>query len=485
MEIKKIMDRYKKHSPKEFFEWLSKGRTVEIRFLNDYQGNKFSKWGLIEELAEKFKLEYRYNSLYLHTYEEMKNILLYKYCGYPLTRLFNIFIGVNPRRQIMLKSKNGLLYKSYQGSIAGTSHIQNILCDIEHKERSGNATEAELEECIQAAKHLVSALELEDYWINISGNGAHLWFDLDEPIELPMPNYKEFEDKMKYLMKEEPIVIYIKTYNKFIEKLDGILQKYNPKLKVDDGAKDIARIARAPGSWNVKFGKTQRCVGTAVKNISNIKYNYKHFMAAKPIINKKVLKHLKISEISKNHRYNHLNISDSPLYQLLISQQLPSTLSRNHYLEQSFARLLRDNNISIDQVGDLISNIDSIQNKTVQVDPEYLDDDKPFNPEMVNTYCFACKIPFIYPVLEDIPEVKEKIDPNWDEISYETMKKLMTGIIKPPDYIKLKALIRTMLDNDISRQILFFGLKFVYLKEWSYYKSIIISLINKSRIRKQ
>lgn len=493
MEIQRLMNEYRKHSPKEFFDWLSKDKTIEVRFLSDFRGNKFSNWDLLRTLANKFDLPYRFNSLFIDSYEDLKNILLFKMQNYPLTRLYNIFIGVNPKRRIPLKNKNGLVFKGHQGSIAGTSHIQTILCDIEHKQdRTNNATEAELEECVQAAKHLVKVLELESYWINISGNGTHLWFDLDEPIELPIPNYVELDTRIKYKMKEEPIVTLVKTYNRFIMKLDKMLQKFNPKLKVDDGAKDIARIARAPGSWNVKPGKTQRCVGTVVKNISNIKYNYNKFMAAKPIVTKVARKAIKISEISKNHRYNKLNIRDSPIYQLLISQMLPSTLSRNHYLEQSFAYLLRDNDIHPLDIPDVIYEIDNVQNKSIQVDPDYLEDDKVFNPEMINTFCFACKLPFVYDVLEDTPEVQENdiVNPFWDKISFSSIGSLfkmqstrMESFKKPNDYIELKSFIRQIIDRDINRQTVFFICKCLYQKEWDYYKEPIIKIMNKTRRR--
>ena len=207
------MAEYKKHSPEEFFNWLAKGRTMEIRFLSDFQGHKFSNWHLIRHLSELMGVESRYNSLYITTYKELRAIMLFKLPllgkEYPLTRLYNIFIGVNPKRKVNLKNNKGLLYKGYYGGIAGTSHIQTILCDIEHSgEREGNATEAMIEECIQGADYLVKLLELEDYYINISGNGVHLWIAMNPANELPMPSFRELtikgKDTVKYNLKAEP-----------------------------------------------------------------------------------------------------------------------------------------------------------------------------------------------------------------------------------------------------------------------------------------
>jgi len=491
MEIQKYLNKYKEHSPKEFFEWLSKGRTMEIRFLSDYRGNKFQNWQLIKTLAEKFALEQRYNSLYIKTFQELKNILLYRINGVCLTRLYNIFIGVNPKKKVHVKSKNGLMHQSYYGGIAGTSHIQTILADIEHiGERAENATEEMLEECIQGARFLVKTLELGDYYINISGNGVHLWFSLEQPIELPEIEFTEFADKIKYHLKKEPILSYIKNYNSFIEKLNKLLSEYNPNLKVDEGAKDIARIARPPGSWNVKKGKTQRAVGTVdFCNTFNKGIN-KKYLAAKPVINKVIKNTIKKLKNTKNHRYTHLNIHESPLYQLLVSRLLPSTYSRNHYLEQSFARLLRDNDIDITQISHLVSNIDIVQQKNVQIDPDYLDDESSFNPEMVNSYCINCGVDLVYPLLEQYPEVQDDFInaehyESLNAYSDITREKMIINIdtnFKVESYLDLKKVIRKLVDQ-YEKTTVFFLLKTILLEKWDYYhrNKIVLQLLNKTR----
>lgn len=520
MEIEKFMTLYKQNNPEDFFNWLSKGRVMEVRFLSDWQGNKFYRKitplmseqqksvvkiknaynsALIQGIAIDLNVEYRMNSLYIKTYEQLKKILLLKIDNHPLTRLFNIFIGVNPKRKVWLKNSRGLLYEGYYGGIAGTSHIQTILCDIEHVgEREGNATESMLEECIQGAQYLVKLLELTDYYINISGNGTHLWIAMNPAIELPMPNFREItikgKDTVKYNLKEEPINTWIKTYNKYIEKLDSELKKYNPKLKVDEGAKDIARIARPPGSWNVKKGKTKRAVGTVEKNNKiNININ-KNFTSVKPLLNKKSREFKEIKIQSKNHRYNHLNINESPLYKLLVSQLLPSTLSRNHFLEQSFARLIRDNDIDMGLIDNLVSEIDYVQQKAVQVDPEYLDDEEPFNSETVNSYCYTCEIDFVYPVMENIKDIEEGYISqehynnlnSYSEKTIEAMAIKTTHPLNPKTYFELKSVIRNLVDA-YDRSIVFFTLKKYLKNNWEYLdrNKIILQIMNKTRRQNQ
>jgi len=489
------MDLYKKHSPEEFFNWLAKGKVLEVRFLSDYHGKKFNNWDLIETLATTFNLEKRFNSLFISTYKQLIDILLYRINGYPLTRIYNIFISVNPKRKVFTKSNSGILHKTYYGGIAGTSHVQTILCDIEHiGERESNATEVMLEECIQGAKYLVKLLQLEDYWINISGNGVHLWIAMNPAIELPTVSFREVTVKtkpaVKYNLKEEPINTFIKNYNRFIEILNKALKEFNPNLKVDEGAKDIARIARPVGSWNVKAGKTARAVGTVVQeNKINIYINQK-YAAAKPIFNQEARKYKEIKSHSSNHRYNLLNIRDIPLYKLMVNQLLPSTLSRNHYLEQSFARLLRDNDIPLDAVSEVIAEIDAVQQKAIQVDPDYLDDEEPFNAETVNHYCYACKLDFIYDIMEEIPDIADGFitDEHYKSLnSYgdKTIEKMSLHIKeKPNSYFELKCLIRNLIDLH-ERSIVFFSLKELSKNDWPYLdkNKVILKIMNKTRRR--
>jgi hypothetical protein len=489
MEITKYYDEYLKHSTKDFFDWISQGRVMEVRFLSDRLGNKFWDFQLIKDLGESLNVETRFTSLFINDYETLKKILLHRVGGYPLTKLYNIFISVNPKRKAFIKSKNGLIRKSYYGGIAGTSHIQNILCDIEHNgDRAGNATEKMIDECIDGAQYLIKLLNLGSYYLNISGNGVHLWIRMEEAIPLPEPNFIELDDKLKYQLREEPIITHIKQYNKFIEHLNSLLKSYNPALKVDEGAKDIARIARPTGSWNVKRGKVARAVGTVqMGNKINKDFNLK-FTSVLKLLNKKQKEEHKIKKLSSNHRYTATNLEDSPLYKLMTSRLLPSTLSRNHYLEQSFALLLRDNNIDLHSIPGLIQKMDATQMKNVQVDPSYLDEDLFFNSEMVNNYCIECKVDLVYPLLEEYPNIQDGFITEEKEISLnsystETLEKIrLEHVRKPKNYGELKALIRQLI-GQYSRSEIYFTLKFLYSDDWVYYNknSVIVQLLNKTR----
>ena len=489
MEFNEVMTEYKKHNPREFFNWASKGRTMEIRFLNSYAREKFKDFWLIEKIAKNIGVAHRFNSLFINTYDELEKILLYKVQGRCATKLYNIYIGVNPRRKVQLKSKNGLFYKNYYGGIAGTSHIQNILCDIEHKDREGSATLEQLKECFDAARFLVKELELEDYYINCSSNGSHLWFRLNPELELPEVKFDEFKDKIKFRLKEEPILGFIKNYNRFIEHLNELLQKYNPKLKVDDGAKDLSRIARAPGSWNVKRDKIPRAVGTVEKQSKlNNNINSK-YTAVKTLINPETK--IKLDR-SKNYRYNLQTIEKCPLIQLFLSRNLPSIVSRNHYLEQSLARILRDNDINLINIQPLLDKINIIQNKTIQCDPDYLGDDTPFNSETINAYCYLSNIDFVYPVLEEVPIIQDKeefIDDlrfaRWESMSDDTVNRMGMDLEIKDDYIELKNRIRSMVDNNVSKSMIFFALKKSLKNKWPYLvkNRIVLDLLNKTRKR--
>lgn len=518
MEIQRYLEKYKTHSPKEFYDRISRGRTMELRFLKDRYGNKFSNFNLIKQIAEELKIEYRFNSLFINSYSEMIKVLFYEVNGSSLTMLFNIFISVNPRKKIYVKSKNGLVYKAFSGSIAGTSHIQNIGCDIEHRLRGmkkeeivkylddnkieytekqveeysqPSSSEAMLEECIQGALYLVKLHNLTDYYINISGNGVHLWIILEEEIELPEFGFTELADKIKYNLKDDRIYSWVKTYNRFVEKIDRELQEFNPKLKVDEGAKDLSRVLRPVASWNVKAGKLNRCCGTVTKDNLLPNIIIKKFLAARPILNKEQkIFHSNIKTTNK-YRYNHLNISESPIVKLLLSRFLPSTLSRNHYLEQSLARLLRDNQINLSDISTLIGQIDITQRKNVQVDPDYLGDDLQFSPEPVNSYCIGCKIDLVYNLLDEYPDVKEGYitDEHYLKISGITeksldvmLKEVIGAYTKPNNYIELKTLVRTLVDKHDKTTVLFI-LKKLYLDEWEYYHNnrVFLQLLNKTR----
>ena len=71
MEIKRFMDLYRKHSPRQFYEMISRGRVMELRFLKDYKGNKFANWELIRAISQEHNFDCRFNSIYVKDFDEM------------------------------------------------------------------------------------------------------------------------------------------------------------------------------------------------------------------------------------------------------------------------------------------------------------------------------------------------------------------------------------------------------------------------------
>jgi hypothetical protein len=213
-------------------------------------------------------------------------------------------------------------------------------------------------------------------------------------------------------------------------------------------------------------------------------------LSAKPVINKEAKEVLRRAILTSGHRYNALNIVESPLCQLLLSQHLPSTLSRNHYLEQSLAKLLRDNGLSPDDIPELIHKINVVQSKEIQVDPDYLADEDYFNPETVNAYCIGCMIPLVYELMPEIPEIPEAYSSeqaeNLDKYSFSTIEKMSINgdfkIKKPYSYFDLKMLIRNLVDR-YDRASVFFTMKKLLYNDWSYFSKngIIIKILNKTR----
>ena len=189
----------------DFYNWLEHDIT-ELRFLSDCKGNKFKSWQFIHKLSRKIKAECRYNSIFVSNYQQLNEVLKY-------SQDFNIFIGVNSRRKVFTVSKDGLLRKTYYGGIAGVSRISHILCDIEHiGERKENASVDMINECILGAKHLVKCFGIDNYYINVSGHGVHLWIKLDEPLDLPIPPFTEINGKIKYNLKDDSIRPFMNHY---------------------------------------------------------------------------------------------------------------------------------------------------------------------------------------------------------------------------------------------------------------------------------
>jgi len=197
----------------------------------------------------------------------------------------------------------------------------------------------------------------------------------------------------------------------------------------------------------------------------------------------------KVQKTNK-YRYNHLNIRESPLYKLMVREFLPSILSRNHYLEMSFARIIRDNEIDLDSIQVVINEINEVQRKEIQVDPDYIEDEEPFNSETVNSFCIGSKVDLVYPLLEEVPEIYEDYidDERYNQLNSYSKKAIeqlkISDIKKPENYLELKNLIRNLVDEN-SRASVFYTIKLLLYEEWDYYdrNRIIQQLLNKTRRR--
>lgn len=467
-------------SNENFYKWLAHSIT-ELRFLSDYKCDKFKDWDFIHKLAKELKAECRYNSIFINNYQQLVETLKH-------SEQYNIFIGVNPRRKIFTVSKDGLLRKTFYGGIAGTSHISHILCDIEHSgERKENASEQMIYECIQGAKYLTHAFGIDNYYINVSGHGVHLWIKLDRPLELPIPTFQEINGKIKYNLKEDGIRQFINHYQRFIINANKLIHEYNPKLKVDEGAKDLSRIARPPGSYNMKKGKEKRLVYTAEFNEGLVLYNSNKFASAKTLIDPAFKSEIIISKNISKHRYTKYDLEQAPIVQLLLSKRLPSTLSRNHYLEQSLAKLIHQNQINIEDISELIDRINLIQQKTIQIESAYLADDNTFNPEMVNSYCYGCELPFVYEVMEEYPiNESEYLTKEYLEIlnnySDVVINKFAIDLDKKEyTYMELKFLIRELINKNPRATVIITLKKNLSNWEYLYKNDIIRNIINKVR----
>jgi hypothetical protein len=138
----------------------------------------------------------------------------------------------------------------------------------------------------------------------------------------------------------------------------------------------------------------------------------------------------------------------------------------------------------------LVDRMSEVQEKNIQCDPDYLDDEEPFNSEMVNSYCLASKIDLVYPLLESVPQVqKNTIDEQRYKIlnnySWLTVEKLaLKEIPKPKSYMDLKELIRKLCDS-YDKTTVFFTIKMLYKEEWDYYdrNRVLQQLLNKTRKR--
>ena len=111
---------------------------------------------------------------------------------------------------------------------------------------------------------------------------------------------------------------------------------------------------------------------------------------------------------------------------------------------------------------------------------------------MVNSYCLACGIDTVYPLLEDVPIVTEDFITSDQYLNLNSYSDKTVGmmiirplITKPNSYLELKSLIRNLIDK-LDRTTVFFTIKNLYYDDWDYYdrNKIILQLLNKTRRRR-
>lgn len=491
MEIKSIREQYNQHPPKEFFDWWfseTKGGVMELRFLSDKYGKSFKNWKLIVELSKYVKCFGRKLSLFITSFDQYKKIITSKYRGEPIAKYFNIFFSINPKKKHPIPRKDGTLYKGYSGKYGGVRGIKFVGFDIEFEGRDGDASEADLKNCITGAKFMMYFLKLEDYFLNVSGSGTHLILSLDEEITLPTLPYDIRENKWGYkdtYFEEIPEFTKIKkAYWHFIEYMDKKLKEKFPELKVDPGCKDFTRILRPPATMNVKQGRTPRFVGTIEKMYGNNEGMRAILLKHKPKITSSHRKKVE-TFYSGDHRYSAATLRSAPIVQLLTSRKLPEG-GRNHYLELQLALLMKQNNIRERDIPDIISDINNTQHKNVNVRPEYLDEYATFNPETVNTWCANNHIMPVYEIMYGSPflpnkrQISEERFDEWDDITFGAMN--VNEKTFEIEYKYIKEYIEKKRKDGYEKQKLYLLLRDSIESRkgnWEFWKHIIRVMLNK------
>lgn len=491
MEIKKFMDLYLENPPEEFFKWWferTDNGIMEIRFLSDRTGNKFNNWNLIKKLSEEINCFGRKLSLFINSYQQYEKIILYKLeRGEKIREFYNLFFSINPKKRHPIPRKDNSLYKGYSGKYGGVRNISFFGFDIEFENREGEASEAQLDICIQGAQFIIDFLKLQDYYLNLSGSGIHLISSLDTPIEIPEMTYRIAKNKWgidDVFFIETPEFNNIKrSYWNFIEYMDKKLKEFFPMLKVDEGCKDFTRILRPPASKNVKVKRTPRYVGTIKRSSGNNTGIRDLILGLKPKETKSLKK--AINKIyGGEHRYTATTLYTAPIVQLLLSRKLPEG-GRNHYLELQLALLMRQNKIAETDCINLINEIDIIQQKNINIRPEYLNPESTFNTETVNTWCINNGIMPIYeimlekPLLQENERVTNEQFDEWDSCSW-----LSSASLEDFNYQNIKEEIKKNreISSLLSKQEIYLRLKKSskeHKTNWEFWKEIVRILLNK------
>ena len=422
---------YSKYSLKDFWEFWKHGEdeVMELSFPN-------LRWHNVKE-QNKNNLPQNKNSVFVNNPEQLLELL-----KAPVRNLTPMYWGVNDRKQIFETfGEKKYTKKVYGMSNYGVNKIKHIMIDIDSKKEHGkNATPEGMKDSMILAKLVVDKMKtnngFDDYMMLCTGNGVHLIYRLDKPIQMPILEYETINGMIVYKECEE--FTHLKTILK--RGIGKQIRKLNDVNGSDiDNVWDLRRVSRLPFSLNIKVKDDLRACGIIHINKGSNKGMHDLIVSTpKPITRKR-----KATQFAK-YKVKLKDLKDEPLVKLLCERNLPQG-NRNHYLELSFAMLLNDSGISHreNEVIRLLNIIRQVQNKyTIQVDPKYIPQDGHFNTETVNTYCWNNDIEFVYPVLlnhpkqsiDYIPLTKTRIHMNSSQIKglieegkydYYTIKKLV------------------------------------------------------------
>ena len=381
------MTEQNRYKLQDFWNYINNdsNNTYEVR-IRDYK--------IVKHIATEFKLPFYSGGVFVNTYEQLYSVIK---C---IRQHTTAWISVNPKRRVNGKHGGKDLY---------IESINHIFLDIDRINGDGEATAHEKQNIHKFVNLLIEHLNnigITNYCRIDSGNGEQLIIKLDEPILMPIPEFKdgvfipsEQHTKYKQLIKKV-----------FIEKL---IKKFNTKYykdkygcEIDRSCSNIGRVCALHGTFNFKHSaKTLRKVIEIQDTTENTGLSdalFKEFDNLDlPVFNKTSIQN---KPLKQEFKITTNTIHNSELVKLLLSTELPSG-NRNSHLIFQLKCLLKDNNIPLTdtKVITLFKQIESVQNDTYPMND--VEVHCHFNPNVINNYCISHSIKPIYDVWYDKPRL--------------------------------------------------------------------------------
>jgi hypothetical protein len=403
--LKKTPD---KCTVEEFWDLLSRKEnvTIEVRVL---AGEKEVDYGYLRAFGENHNIVVYGSSFFVRSAAQLRAIVE----NSQIVENYNVYYGINPRRNVFTYSKK--YNKAYQrpgSKLEGVKSINVVPFDIEAVDRKGLATEDQMRKAMLFAGSLAKSFGdyygWNDHVAIWSGNGIHLLLFLDKPIDLPELEYVVDHEKkeVRYDIYGKEFMKKSRLVNSFLKKVATRSQRVDPESSTSSwiyGAKfdfvgDLSRVMRLPFTKNNKKENIDKrpCKVLSVKKGLN-KNLHKVLLKERANIHNIIIP--KSSHFDPQHAYTKDNIVSAPIVKLLLRKNLPEG-GRNHYLEFQLSLLLRDNGIDVGEISSLVSEINSAQSKKVNLSPRHLKEGDHFNQDVVNNWCIINMIDPIYPLLE-------------------------------------------------------------------------------------